>query len=104
MSTEEQRADLVAKLTDAEDWLYMDDEADEAEASVYTAKLDSLRALGDAIKVRAKEAERRDERMGKAMRLVDVVDMATNSWPDTKAWLDADEVSKLVASVRFWPP
>jgi len=49
---------LLAALQDAEDWLYTE-EGEEATKSAYVSKLDALKALGDPIMTRWKEAEDR---------------------------------------------
>lgn len=46
VTTEEQREGFRTQLTDAEDWLYMDPEAEKGTAETFKAKLQSLTATG----------------------------------------------------------
>lgn len=100
VTTEEMRDSFKEKLTDAEDWLYMDPEADKAEAEVFNAKLDMLQAVGDPMQIRLYEMQRRPDRMRKALELTDVVAMATNSWPEMRPWLNSTRVEMLREKVR----
>ena len=54
----QEKAQLLAGLTDAEDWLYTE-EGEEATKSVYVARLDSLKVIGDPIVFRYKEQDDR---------------------------------------------
>lgn len=101
VTTEEMRDSFKEMLTDAEDWLYMDPEADKAEAEIFKAKLDVLRAVGDPMHIRMYEMQRRPDRMKKALELTDVVAMATNSWLETRPWLNSTRVETLRETVRL---
>lgn len=100
VTTEEMRDSFKEMLTDAEDWLYMDPEADKAEAEIFKAKLDVLQAVGDPMHIRMYEMQRRPDRMKKALELTDVVAMATNSWLETRPWLNSTRVETLRGQVR----
>jgi hypothetical protein len=95
VTTDEQREEFRRALLDMEDWLYMGAEADGADASVFTAKLEQLEKLGSPIKVRVYEMVRRGERVAGAIELAEIVAKATNSWPETKPWLNATQVEEL---------
>jgi len=55
---ESEKSALLAALSEAEDWLYTD-EGEDSTKSVYTARLDTLKALGDPIAKRYQEHEER---------------------------------------------
>jgi len=55
---ESEKSALLAALSEAEDWLYTE-EGEESTKSVYTARLDTLKALGDPIAKRYQEHEER---------------------------------------------
>lgn len=56
----QEKEKLIAALSAAEEWLYSE-EGEDATKSVYVAKLDGLKALGDPITFRFKEAEDRSK-------------------------------------------
>jgi heat shock protein 4 len=92
---------LQAKLTAAEDWLYSE-EGEDAKKSDYVAKLDELKALGDPIRFRAREAEERP-RAERALRetLARFQDAAT-SGDEKYSHLSEEDLSKVRA--RAAPP
>jgi len=55
---ESEKSALLAALSEAEDWLYTE-EGEDSTKSVYTARLDTLKALGDPIAKRYQEHEER---------------------------------------------
>lgn len=57
VTTETQRSEFATALSDAEDWLYADGEAEGSTA--FRKKLKSLTALGEAIQLRVREKEAR---------------------------------------------
>jgi heat shock protein 4 len=54
----EEKQKLLAALQEAENWLYSE-EGEDATKSAYVARLDALKALGDPIVIRYREAEER---------------------------------------------
>ena len=100
VTTEEQRDAFRAQLNDAEDWLYMDAEAEKGNADTFRSKLRTLTDLGDPIKVRAYEAARRSDRVGGAKNLIAAVKKAAKDWSKERPWLNTTHVQKLADLVR----
>lgn len=99
MTTEFQRQEFREALNAMEDWLY-EDEASTATADTMYAKMLELQQMGDPIKGRVDELERRPTRVQAAVELTDLVAMATNSWPENKPWLNETHVEDLKQKVR----
>jgi hypothetical protein len=99
VTTEEQRDGFRGQLTKAEDWLYMDPEAEAAKASTFKARLADLKKVGDPIKLRVYESSRRPERIAGAKLLVDLVEKSVNSWPEAKPWLNTTHIKQLADMV-----
>lgn len=70
MTTEAQRTEFSAALSDAEDWLYADGEAEGTMA--FRKKLKSLTALGEAIQLRVKEQTARPAAVDSAKKWADI--------------------------------
>lgn len=103
VTTEFQRQEFRDKLHAMEDWLY-EDEAGTVAADVMYAKMLELQQMGDPIKGRVHELERRPLRVQAAVELTDLIAKATNSWPETKPWLNETHVAALKLSVRSCLP
>lgn len=95
VTKEEAREAFRSQLTEIEDWLYMDPEAESASAAMLLAKLATLTAVGDPIKTRVYEMQRRPERVEGARSVINMVALSTNSWPETRPWLDPAQISEL---------
>lgn len=91
-------------LMDAEDWIYSD-EAEEASASAFRAKLSGVSALIDAIENRIHEAAARPDAM-RAARSFAVESMSTvDSWAEKKPWItveETDTVRKNITAFTTW--
>lgn len=92
---------LQSKLSQTEDWLY--DEGEDQEKSVYVAKLGELRALGDPMMARFKEASKRPQveeafRRGlvRVRKFLDLYFAGTEQY----AHLTAEEVDKVKAELE----
>jgi heat shock protein 4 len=95
---------LNSMFQEAEDWLYSD-EGEDATKSAYVAKLDALKAVGDPIVARYREAEERPKAMAQLRAtLNDYISQATS--PDEKfAHIADSEKQKVVekcATVQKW--
>jgi hypoxia up-regulated 1 len=77
-----------------EDWLYTD-EAETAGVDILRTKLQTLTAVGDPVKMRVYELQRRPERIAGARALVGMVEKVANSWPDARPWLNATHIEEL---------
>jgi hypoxia up-regulated 1 len=103
VSTEAEREDIQASLTDAEDWLYGDGET--ANASEYKDRFSSLLKKVDALDIRAAEKTHRPEAIEMAKSFIELTLKAANAWNQTKPWLNASAVENLVeaaTSLKDW--
>lgn len=95
---------LNAMFSEAEDWLYSD-EGEDATKSAYVSKLDALKAVGDPIVARYREAEERPKAMAQLRAtLNDYISQATSS-DDKFAHIPESEKQKVVekcATVQKW--
>jgi len=99
-----EREKLLSMLQEAEDWLYSE-EGEDATKSAYVEKLDALKAVGDPIVARFREAEERPKAMAQLRAtLNDYASQATSS--DEKfAHINESEKQKVVekcATVQKW--
>jgi hypoxia up-regulated 1 len=103
VSTEAEREDIQASLTEAEDWLYGDGET--ANASEYKDRFFSLLKKVDALEIRAAEKTHRPEAIEMANSFIELSLKAANAWKQTKPWLNASAVENLVevaTSLKDW--
>ena len=90
-ATDAVKADFNAKLQAAEDWLY--DEGEDESKGVYISRLDALKAIGDPIEERAKEAAAREPAAAALRRAAESLLAAAS---DAKyAHIEAAQLSKL---------
>lgn len=99
VTTEFQRQEFRDALNEMEDWLY-EDEASSATSDMLYSKMLELQKMGDPIKGRVSELERRPARVLAALELTEIVSKATNSWPETKPWLNSTLIEDLKVKVR----
>jgi heat shock protein 4 len=101
---EAEKAPLLAKLQDAEDWLYTE-EGEDATKSLYVEKLDALKVLGDPISARYREAQ---ERQGVTAQLRETINtyMSYASGSEERyAHIDAADKEKIIekcATIQKW--
>ena len=83
-------------LSDAENWLY---DHWEEKLEVYTAKLDEVSAVGDPIKYRAEQAEKRPEVVQAAKMVIERVRADATSGPEVEkyAHIEQEEKDKVTA-------
>ncbi|KAG2448832.1 hypothetical protein HYH02_006183 [Chlamydomonas schloesseri] len=102
VSTEEQRESFRARLTDEEDWLYM--EADEGEgAQQFKDRLQQLKDIGEPIKRRAEELELRPKLLETVRKQLELKQSVVKAWADTKPWITEEEresMAKQLAEVE----
>jgi heat shock protein 4 len=100
-ATEEVKADFNVKLQAAEDWLY--EEGEDESKGVYITRLDALKAIGDPIEERAKEAAAREPAAAALRRSAEALLAATG---DAKyAHIDAaalDSIRKEANAALAW--
>lgn len=95
---------LLAALSAAEEWLYSE-EGEDATKSVYVAKLDSLKVLGDPITFRYKEAEDRSKVLSQLRETLNTYLAQATSGEERFAHIDEKEKQSVVekcATVQKW--
>ncbi|KAH6906480.1 heat shock protein [Coprinopsis sp. MPI-PUGE-AT-0042] len=100
----EEKAKLLAGLTDAEDWLYTD-EGEEATKSVYVARLDSLKVIGDPIVFRYKEQDDRTKAISALRETLNRYMSEATSTDDKYSHIDEKDkqsVVEKVATLQKW--
>jgi DNA repair ATPase RecN len=100
VTTDMQRQEFREALNKKEEWLY-EDEANSASSELLYFHIMELQKMGDPIRGRVRELERRPARVQAATELTDLISKATNSWPETKPWLNSTLVEELKQLVRF---
>ncbi|VVA93402.1 unnamed protein product [Arabis nemorensis] len=103
ISTQEERKAFVEKLDEVQDWLYMDGE--DANATEFQDKLDSLKAVGSPITFRSEELKARPVAVEYARKYLTEVKEIVKEWETNKTWLPKDkidEVSKEAEKVKSW--
>ena len=99
-----EKAGLLAALAQAEDWLYSE-EGEDALKSAYVSRLDALKALGDPITSRYREAEDRPRSIAALRETLNLYMGQATSTDDKYAHIDvADKQSVVekVATVQKW--
>ena len=99
-----EKSALSAALSSAEDWLYSE-EGEDATKSVYVAKLDSLKLLGDPITFRFKEAEERSKVVAQLREALNTYMSQATSGDEKYAHIedkDKQSVVEKCATVQKW--
>ncbi|KAH7928945.1 heat shock protein 70 [Leucogyrophana mollusca] len=95
---------LLGMLQEAEDWLYSE-EGEDATKSAYVAKLDALKAIGDPIVFRYREAEERPKAISQLRQtLNDYISQATSA-DEKYAHIDEKDKQSVVeksATLQKW--
>lgn len=94
-STPDERGALHAALTDAEDWLYGDGEAEGAGA--FVAKKEELGKAADPIFTRAAEIRALPAALDEAATVAATVAADATAWRKARPWLPKDRVDGLAA-------
>ncbi|XP_010440120.1 PREDICTED: heat shock 70 kDa protein 17 [Camelina sativa] len=103
ISTQEERKAFVEKLDEVQDWLYMDGE--DANATEFQDRLDSLKAIGNPISFRSEELTARPVAVEYARKYENELKETTKEWEKNKTWLPKEkinEVSKEAEKVKSW--
>lgn len=98
MTTEEARDAFRSSLTDAEDWLYSDGEAEAAAA--FRAKLKTLTAVGDPMTRRAAEYEDRPKVVDAARKAVELDIKVVRGWEASKPYINETERAGALAKLE----
>lgn len=100
----QEKSQLLAGLTDAEDWLYTE-EGEEATKSVYVARLDSLKVIGDPIVFRYKEQDDRTKAISALRETLNRYMSEATSSDDKYSHIDEKDkqsVVEKVATLQKW--
>ncbi|KAJ4770371.1 heat shock protein 70 [Rhynchospora pubera] len=103
VSTEEERKSLLEKLSEVQEWLYMDGE--DAQAKEFEERLDLLTSIGDPIFSRLTELTARPSACEYARSYFSEVQKIVSNWETNKPWLPKsriEEVLKEAEEVRSW--
>ena len=106
VTTEDERAEILAKCSDISDWLY--EEGDDADAAVYADKMKQLNSLTEGMYERYRQHRDRPEVVAAFQNAINVsasfMDKFRNATPDEK-YLDDDDLEylgKLLDENRSW--
>lgn len=94
-----EKSKLLEGLQEAEDWLYSE-EGEDATKSAYVQKLDALKATGDAIVHRYKEAEERPKAASQLREVLNLYLSQAQSGDEQYSHIDEADKTKVV-SVRL---
>jgi len=100
----EEKSKLLAALQEAEDWLYSS-EGEDATKSVYVAKLDTLKVLGDPITLRYKEAEERSKNVSQLRETINLYMSQATSEDEKYSHIDQKDKQTIVercATTQKW--
>ncbi|OCH88169.1 heat shock protein [Obba rivulosa] len=100
----DEKEKLLAALQEAEDWLYSE-EGEDASKSVYAERLERLKALGDPVAFRHKEAEERSKHVSLLRETLNGYLAQATSADERLAHIDAKDKQAIVekcATVQKW--
>ncbi|CAN7081069.1 unnamed protein product [Brassica oleracea var. botrytis] len=105
ISTQEERKAFVEKLDEASiNWLYMDGE--DANATEFQERLDSLKAIGSPISLRSDELTARPVAVEYAQKYLTEVKEIIKEWETNKTWLPKEKINEVVSKeaekVKSW--
>ncbi|KAF2308263.1 hypothetical protein GH714_039739 [Hevea brasiliensis] len=103
ISSHEERKSFIEKLDEVQEWLYTDGE--DATATEFQDRLDSLKAIGDPIFFRYKELTARPAATEIALKYLGELQQIVQSWETKKPWLPKsgiDEVLSDADKLRSW--
>ncbi|KAJ6800533.1 heat shock 70 kDa protein 17 isoform X1 [Iris pallida] len=103
VSTEQERQSFAEKLSEVQDWLYTDGE--DAAATEFKDRLDSLKAIGDPIFFRWNELTARPAACEHAKTYLRELPKIVSNWETSKPWLPKariDEVLSEADKVKSW--
>ncbi|CAI0374512.1 unnamed protein product [Linum tenue] len=94
ISTSEERQSFVEKLDEVQDWLYTDGE--DATASEFEKRMDSLKTTGDPIFFRYKELSDRPGATKLARKYLTELKQIVEGWEANKPWLPKDRITEVL--------
>ncbi|TYI78493.1 hypothetical protein E1A91_D06G216400v1 [Gossypium mustelinum] len=97
VSSNDERQSVIKKLDEVQEWLYTDDE--DASASEFQDRLNSLKATADPIFFRFKELTARPEAVEVARQYLSDLKQTIRGWETEKPWLPKDRIDELSTSM-----
>ncbi|XAR64868.1 hypothetical protein NMG60_11008751 [Bertholletia excelsa] len=103
ISSSQERQSFIGKLDEVQDWLYTDGE--DASASEFQERLNSLKDIGDPIFFRFSELTARPEACKYAQKYLDELQEIVHGWETNKSWLPRDRIDEVLReaeTVKTW--
>ncbi|KAG8364527.1 hypothetical protein BUALT_Bualt18G0006400 [Buddleja alternifolia] len=103
ISTDQERQSFIEKLNEVQEWLYTDGE--DASATEFQERLDTLKAIGDPIFFRYSELTARPAASALAQKYLTELQQIVKGWEKDKSWLPReriDEVIREAEKVKKW--
>ncbi|MBA0662912.1 hypothetical protein Goklo_006977 [Gossypium klotzschianum] len=97
VSSNDERQSVIKKLDEVQEWLYTDGE--DASASEFQDRLNSLKATADPIFFRFKELTARPEAVEVARQYLSDLKQSIRGWETEKPWLPKDRIDELSTSM-----
>ncbi|TYJ31327.1 hypothetical protein E1A91_A06G190400v1 [Gossypium mustelinum] len=97
VSSNDERQSVIKKLDEVQEWLYTDGE--DANASEFQDRLNSLKATADPIFFRFKELTARPEAVEVARQYLSDLKQTIHGWETEKPWLPKERIDKLSTSM-----
>ncbi|CAL1385877.1 unnamed protein product [Linum trigynum] len=94
ISTSEERQSFIEKLDEVQDWLYTDGE--DATASEFEKRMESLKTIGDPIFFRYKELSERPDATKFARKYLTELKQIVEGWEANKPWLPKDRITEVL--------
>ncbi|KAL1166571.1 hypothetical protein V6Z11_A06G205300 [Gossypium hirsutum] len=97
VSSNDERQSVIKKLDEVQEWLYTDGE--DANASEFQDRLNSLKATADPIFFRFKELTARPEAVEVARQYLSDLKQTIHGWETEKPWLPKERIDELSTSM-----
>ncbi|KAK3005463.1 hypothetical protein RJ639_016476 [Escallonia herrerae] len=103
ISSSQERQSFTDKLDEVQEWLYTDGE--DASASEFQERLDSLKAIGEPIFFRYNELTARPAASQHARRYLGELQQIVRGWGKEKSWLPREKIDEVLSEadkVKHW--
>ncbi|GBG65617.1 hypothetical protein CBR_g51500 [Chara braunii] len=100
VTTEEQREQFRAELSEAEDWLYLDGE--NAPAADFKRRLSALKKTGDLIFGRLTELSLRPTAVDHGRSMASESRQVVESWSESKPWINETDKQPLLMEIKAY--
>ncbi|XP_058071671.1 heat shock 70 kDa protein 17-like [Magnolia sinica] len=94
ISTEQERQSFIKKLEEVQEWLYTDGE--DASATEFQERLDTLKAIGDPIFFRLNELSARPAASEHAQKFLAGLQKIVSGWEKDKPWVPKARIDEVV--------